>query len=68
MTFPLLQESCGDVSDVNTEADRNVFFVADFRFRRFDVVAALYNHFETRLLPCYKYGGLNLSSKHNYFK
>jgi len=46
----------------------SLFFFADFRFRRLDVVAALYNHFETRLLPCYKYGGLNLSSKHNYFK
>ena len=66
MTFHLLQEYCGDVSDVNTEADRNFF--ADFRFRRLDVAAALYNHLQTCLLPCYKYGGRNLSSKHNYCK
>ena len=68
MTFPILQKFCEAVSDVNTEDVKNVRFRLHIVFfRRLDVVAALYNPFQTCLQPCYEYGERNLSSKRNYF-
>jgi hypothetical protein len=32
MTFPILQESCSDISDVNAEAVKNVRFHCSFSF------------------------------------
>jgi hypothetical protein len=69
MTFLILQKFCEDVSDVNTEALKNVRFRLQIVFcRRLDIVAALYNPFQTCLQPCYEYGGRNVSSKQNNFK
>ena len=67
MTFPILQESCRDISDVNNETVKNVTFRCSLSFSEvLDVVAALYNTFQTRLQPCYKFRGQSLSSKHNF--
>ena len=66
MTFPTLQYFCEAVSDVNTEAVKNVRFRLHIVFfQRLDVVAALYNPSQTCLQPCYEYGERNVSSKHN---
>jgi len=67
MTFPILQESCSDISDVNAEAVKNVRFRCSFSFSGVsDVVDALYNSFQTFLQPRYEYGEINISRKHNY--
>jgi hypothetical protein len=54
MTLLILQTFCGDVSDVTAEAVKNVRFRCSLSFYDVgDVVAALYNPFQT----CYEYGG-----------
>jgi len=67
MTFPIFQESCGDIYDVNFEAVKNVRFRCRFSFCDVsNVVAALYKPFQTCLQSCNEYGEIKLSSKHNY--
>jgi len=61
---------CRCVADKNADAVKNV---SDVRCRLShsdvsDVVAALYNPFQTCLQPRYEYGGRNLSNRQNYLK
>jgi len=67
MTYPILQESCCDISDVNFEAVKNVRLRCCFLFCDVsDVVTALYSPFKSSLHSCYEYGEIKFSSKHNY--
>jgi hypothetical protein len=66
MMFPILNRVYADISEVKAETVTNIHVRCRLLFADVvDVVSALYNSYQTCLPTCYKYGGRNLSNKHN---